>query len=604
VNHPPAAVLWDMDGTLIDTEPFWMAAEHEVVEAYGGTWSEEHGRALVGFDLIDAAQYIAYHGPVPLEPERIVNLLLDGVIRRLQAGIPWRPGARTLLAELRAEGIDCALVTMSWRRFVEPVLEHLPPDTFRAVVTGDEVAEGKPSPMPYRRAAELLGVAPQDCVAIEDSPTGVRSAVAAGCRVLGVPNVREIDRQPGVRVRTTLRGVSLADLARLRTRADDIASRRRNLVLGTTGAIAALLVAVAMLTGRTASDPPLLPMDTWAPYWTLDRTSVELAERIGSLREVSPFWYQATGATEVGRDPNAPPGATDAFLEQLRERGAAIVPSVIDAMPAGAMAAVLADPVTRRAHVDTLVQFALDGGFDGLDLDYEQFAFADGRSTWDTTRPNWIAFLTELSARMREHSLTLTVSVPPIYDDGRTGASGYWVYDYGAMAGVVDNIRIMAYDFSTATAGPIAPLEFVQRAVDGAVSAVDDPSKLVLGIPVYGYNWPVATSGICPPGAAGRVTVTTRNVHDLVARRGGEPVRDDETGEWTFNYELVVSDDQTTCTQQREVHYVDGDGAIERIAIARAAGLGGVALWALGYEDGPVWDDIASVIGTTGAAAQ
>ncbi len=585
-----------MDGTLIDTEPYWMAAEYELVEAHGGTWTEQQARTLVGFDLIDAARVIAEQGPVPLTPERIVAELLARVTARLEREIPWRPGARTLLNELRTSGIDCALVTMSWRSAVEPMLAHLPPGTFAAVVCGDEVPEGKPSPVPYLRAAELLGVPADDCVAIEDSPTGVASAVAAGCRVLGVPNVREVDPQPGVTVRETLRGVGVDDLSQLPNRAEALERRRRNRLLGGLAAIAIALVAFAVFSLRPAPDPPLIPMDTWAPYWTLDRTNTEFSGRVDSLREVSPFWYRVDDPNEITADPNAPVAATEEFIERVRRSNATIIPSVMDYLPAGGMAAVLADPVTRRAHIDALVDFVVDGGFDGVDLDYEQFAFADDRSTWETTSVHWIEFLTELSTELRARDLTLTVSVPPIYDAERTADSGYWVYDYAAMADVVDNIRIMAYDFSTATAGPIAPLEFVQRAVDGATAAVSDRSRLVLGIPVYGYNWPVTAVGTCPDDAPRRTTVTTRSVHDLLERRGGEPVRNDTTGEWTFNYELVVEDDETSCVQQREVHYVDGDGAVERIEIARRAGFGGVALWALGYEDDPVWDAIADVI--------
>src|SRR5690606_19555637 len=122
-------------------------------------------------DLLDAGAYIAEHGPVPLEPDEIVDRLLDGVIARLHRGIPWRPGALELLDDLYLAGVPCALVTMSWRRFVDPVLAALPTGTFAVVVTGDEVDHGKPHPEPYLRAAHALGVAPEDCVAIEDSPT-------------------------------------------------------------------------------------------------------------------------------------------------------------------------------------------------------------------------------------------------------------------------------------------------------------------------------------------------------------------------------------------------------------------------------------------------
>jgi HAD superfamily hydrolase (TIGR01509 family) len=598
--HLPEAVLWDMDGTLLDTEPFWMATEFEIVEQHGGLWSDEHAHAIIGFDLLDAARYIAEHGPVPLPPERIVEMLLDGVIARLRHGVPWRPGALELLAELGAAGVRCALVTMSWRRFVEPVLAELPPGTFQVVVTGDEVSRGKPHPEPYLRAAALLGVDPQQAVAIEDSPTGVRSAVTAGCRVLGVPNLRGIESQAGVTVVPSLATVDLEFLATLPNQYDTVRRRRSGVMLGGLAMAAVLAAGVGFAIERQGDDPFMppsaMPLDVWAPYWTLGDTNTELSERIRSIREVSPFWYRATDAATITIDPNASTTATDEFLATARSSGARVIPSVIDAMPAGGMAGVLADPVSRRTHVEALMNFVREGDFDGLDLDYEQFAFADGRSTWAATRPNWVTFVTELAAELHSEEKTLTVSIPPVYSQGRTNSSGFWVYDHGAIAEVVDFIRIMAYDFSTSSAGPIAPLEFVQRAVDGALEVVEDPSRLVLGIPVYGYNWVTSVTGVCPESADGRVSVTARSVHDLLERRGGTPVRNDVTGEWSFTYELDFADATRSCTQLRQVNYVDGDGAVERIEIARQAGFGGVALWALGYEDDPVWDMIDDAI--------
>ena len=125
------------------------------------------------------------------------------MIARLHRRIPWRPGARELLADLNEAGVPCALVTMSWRRFVDPIMAALPDRTFVATITGDEVppGRGKPDPEPYLLGAAACGVHPEDCVAIEDSPTGVRSALRAGCRVVGVPNVKALDPEPGVDAR-------------------------------------------------------------------------------------------------------------------------------------------------------------------------------------------------------------------------------------------------------------------------------------------------------------------------------------------------------------------------------------------------------------------
>ncbi len=187
-----AAVLWDLDGTLVDTEPYWVRAETELVTAHGGTWTQADAHALVGSDLLDAAAYIRRVGGVDLDPVDIVNMMMGRVIEQMADDPPWQPGALDLLRALGAEGVPCALVTMSWRRLAGAVVELLPAGTFAAVIAGDEVARGKPSPDPYLAAAERLGVDPASCIAIEDSPTGARSAQAAGCFVVGVPHLVEV----------------------------------------------------------------------------------------------------------------------------------------------------------------------------------------------------------------------------------------------------------------------------------------------------------------------------------------------------------------------------------------------------------------------------
>ena len=204
-----------MDGTLVDTEPYWIATEYAMAEKYGGSWSDEHALNLVGNALLESGDYIRIHMGIDRTAEEIVDELLDGVVERVREAVPWRPGARELLADLRAHDVPCALVTMSWQRFVAPILEHLPPGTFSVIVTGDRVEFGKPHPEPYLTAAAELGVAPEDCLAIEDSNTGAKSAVAAGCVVLCVPNhVPILDGERRVFV-DTLSGMTAADLSRM-----------------------------------------------------------------------------------------------------------------------------------------------------------------------------------------------------------------------------------------------------------------------------------------------------------------------------------------------------------------------------------------------------
>ena len=209
------AVLFDMDGTLVDTEPYWIDTEYAMAEKYGGTWSHEHAMNLVGSALLDSGDYIRVHMGIDRTPQQIVDELLDGVVGRVEEEVPWRPGARELLADLNAQHVPCALVTMSWQRFVDPILAQLPGGAFSSIVTGDRVEFGKPHPEPYLTAAAELGVVPEECLAIEDSNTGAKSAVAAGCTVLCVPHHVPIlagERRVFVE---TLSGLDAAGLERL-----------------------------------------------------------------------------------------------------------------------------------------------------------------------------------------------------------------------------------------------------------------------------------------------------------------------------------------------------------------------------------------------------
>jgi HAD superfamily hydrolase (TIGR01509 family) len=206
------AVLWDMDGTLVDTEPYWIRTEYELAEQYGGTWSDADALNLVGNDLRVSAAYIRQHMGIGLEIDEIVEELLDGVVRKVQEKVPWRPGAVDLVERTRASGIPCALVTMSYDRFVAPILEQLPPETFRVVVTGDRVAQGKPHPEPYLTAAAALGLDASECLAIEDSNTGAKSAEAAGCLVLVVENHVPVLPTERRVFADTLEGIDLAEV--------------------------------------------------------------------------------------------------------------------------------------------------------------------------------------------------------------------------------------------------------------------------------------------------------------------------------------------------------------------------------------------------------
>lgn len=212
----PAAVLFDMDGTLFDSEKLWDIAINELADSYGVTVPAETRMAMVGTSARDSMRLL--HDGIG-QPWRDPVAASEWIHRRVGelfgTSLVWRPGARELLHEVRAAAVPTALVTATQRRLVEIAIGTAGRHNFDALVCGDEVSSPKPHPEPYRRAARLLGVDIADCVAIEDSPTGVASAAAAGAWVLGIPHHVPLSPGPRVSLLPSLTGITLARLAAL-----------------------------------------------------------------------------------------------------------------------------------------------------------------------------------------------------------------------------------------------------------------------------------------------------------------------------------------------------------------------------------------------------
>jgi len=201
-----------MDGTIVDTEPYWMDSETALVARFGGTWTHEDALTLVGSGLERSAQILQRHG-VDMATDAIVDHLTAEVMTRISISVPWRPGARELLSALREHGVPCALVTMSLGVMAEHVRSFIPFDAFDVVVSGDSVENSKPHPEAYLEAARLLGVPIEDCVAIEDSVPGVASAAASGAVTIGVPHILPLDDSAASVLWATLEGRTVDDVA-------------------------------------------------------------------------------------------------------------------------------------------------------------------------------------------------------------------------------------------------------------------------------------------------------------------------------------------------------------------------------------------------------
>lgn len=211
------AVLFDMDGLLVDTEPQWFAAESATVEQLGGVWGKQQQIDLLGTNLPVASRYMIEHTNSSLDVSTVMDMLLQNMTRQLSSHVAFQPGAVDLIDELAAAGIPMALVTSSVRVHVEVVLAQLPVRPFHHQVTADDVRNLKPHPEPYLTAMKLLGVDAENTVVLEDSPAGISAAESAGCHVVAVPSVVPIDPAPRRAVVSSLTELDLQALRGLVT---------------------------------------------------------------------------------------------------------------------------------------------------------------------------------------------------------------------------------------------------------------------------------------------------------------------------------------------------------------------------------------------------
>jgi HAD superfamily hydrolase (TIGR01509 family) len=214
-----SAVLFDMDGLLVNTEPIWLEVEHQTLAALGGTWSQADQRAIMGASMAHATAYIRTISGTDRTDDEVGELLIGTMLERLAgAEIPIQPGAADLLAEVAASGVPFALVSASVRPIVDLVLAFLGRaglPVFPVSVAGDEVARSKPDPLPYLHAADLLGVDITRAVVLEDSLNGVRAAWSAGATVVAVPHAVPVEAGERIVVRQSLVGLDMAGLASL-----------------------------------------------------------------------------------------------------------------------------------------------------------------------------------------------------------------------------------------------------------------------------------------------------------------------------------------------------------------------------------------------------
>lgn len=351
-----------------------------------------------------------------------------------------------------------------------------------------------------------------------------------------------------------------------------------------------------------ADNPPRKILTGWIPYYSMKTSLPAALNNADLIKEVMPFWYtlkyngksKSVVVTDLYTPANPSVPMADP-LTALRGAGFQIIPTITDGTDKGVLSDLLSNSASRTQIVSAIVSMAKANNFDGIDLDFEGFAFVDGNTTWKTTAPRWVAFVKELAAALHAEKKVLSVSTPYVLNPA-DAQKGYYVYAWADIASSIDRLRIMTYDYSVSKAGPLGPITWAERTVKYAVSIMP-ASKVFVGVPGYGRDWVTAVDGVCPANVASAVkvgakaaTFVMRDAQNLAASYGVVPTYDETAGEVTFTYQkvyngLTAAGLSTTCTATRTAWYQDARSYTLRAALVTKYRIGGITAWTLGMEE-------------------
>ena len=350
----------------------------------------------------------------------------------------------------------------------------------------------------------------------------------------------------------------------------------------------------------------------WIPYYSMKTALPDVLNNADLIKEVMPFWYtlKYNGKTKAPEildlyAPANPSVPISEPLTALRNANLQIIPTITDGTSMGVLAGLLKKPTSRTQVVNVIMNLVRTNNYDGIDIDFEGFAFVDKNTTWTATAPLWTAFIKELSVALHAEDKLLSVSTPYVLNPADK-QKGYYVYAWAAIADSIDKLRIMTYDYSPARVGPQGPITWAERTVQYAISIMP-ASKVFVGVPGYGRDWVTAVAGVCPANVANSVkagakaaTFVMRDAASLAATYGATPTYNEQFGEVTFTYQKVYNGTTagglaTSCTASRTAWYQDNRSWALRAALVTKYRIGGITAWTFGMEEPLAMEAIRTV---------
>jgi len=351
-----------------------------------------------------------------------------------------------------------------------------------------------------------------------------------------------------------------------------------------------------------ATNPPRKILTGWLPYYSMKTYLPAVLSNADLIKEIMPFWYtlkydgktKKPVVTDVYKTANPSVPITEP-LSALRNAGMTIIPTITDGTEKLVLANLLAKPASRKQVVDEIVATVASQNYDGIDLDFEGFAFIDPNTTWKATAPNWVLFVKELSVALHAQKKILSITTPYLFNPAEK-QKGYFVYAWADIAPHIDRLRIMTYDYSTSRPGPIGPIAWTEKTVKYAVSIMP-ASKVYLGLPGYGKDWVTKVEGVCPSNLAKIITPSAkagtflmRDAASIAATYGAVPAYNETFAEVTFSYKreytgTTSSGLSTTCTASRTAWHQNAQSFSVRAQLVAKYQLGGAAQWVIGQEE-------------------
>ena len=373
------------------------------------------------------------------------------------------------------------------------------------------------------------------------------------------------------------------------------------------GLLISLLASVGITTNATAEDRQLRKifsgwMTDYSTYGDTTKGQIQAMDYVVANAEmfgqILPFWYTITSATKI-KDKYVTQNSIDKAIPTatLQSLGIKVLPTITDSTKEGELSKILGNDANRASLIKTITDLVLVNQFDGIDLNFEGFAYVDKIATWPTIQPRWVKFVSELSASLHAQNKLLSVTTPYLLDP-TTGKKGYYHYAWPEISSYIDRLNIMFYDYHKydTKPGPIGPISWFEPSLIYALKTVA-PYKIYLGTPNYGYNWVTKVTGVCPTNtpASEKTSSNAAIIHQLKAQAildkpGAVATYNEKFGETNVLYTaefngVNTSGAPTSCKVNHSAWYVDARGYFARAKLVEKYKLGGISEWEIGYGD-------------------